>query len=55
MAQQHLPEEAPVFELGRGEHHFTFAIDRNQVGEGIQVEFVRVPSSPSRFQVINGR
>ena len=45
----------PVFELGRGEHHFTFAIDRNQVGEGIQVEFVRVPSSPSRFQVINGR
>ena len=45
----------PVFELSRGEHHFTFAINRSQVEEGIQVEFVRVPSSSSRFQVINGR
>ena len=45
----------PIFELGRGEHHFTFTINRSQVGKGIQVEFLRVPSSSSRFQVINGR
>ena len=45
----------PVFELDQGEHHFTLAIDPSRVGEGIQVEFVRVPASPSRFQVINGR
>ena len=45
----------PVFELSQGEHHFIFAVDRSHIKEGIRVEFVRVPLSSSRFQVINGR